>query len=123
MSDPLRPHELYSPWNSQARILEWVAYLFSGGSSQPRDQTQVSHIAAWFFTWWATREALELEVRSQNLHTWVWEFKPSSFSSDILSQNDSCWRREWDREDFPLMEVQNIWEMDSLGGDSPVAQW
>ena len=29
----------------QARILEWVAIAFSRGSSQPRDQTQVSHIA------------------------------------------------------------------------------
>ena len=28
----------------QARILEWVAVLFSRGSSQPRDQTQVSLI-------------------------------------------------------------------------------
>ena len=26
----------------QARILEWVAYLFSRGTSQPRDRTQVS---------------------------------------------------------------------------------
>ena len=32
----------------QARILEWVAFPFSGGSSQPRDQTQVSHIAGRF---------------------------------------------------------------------------
>ena len=30
----------------QARILDWVAIFSSGGSSQPRDQTQVSHIAA-----------------------------------------------------------------------------
>ena len=29
----------------QARILEWVAISFSRGSSQPRDRTQVSHIA------------------------------------------------------------------------------
>ena len=29
----------------QARILEWVAMLSSRGSSQPRDQTQVSGIA------------------------------------------------------------------------------
>ena len=29
----------------QARILEWVAMLSSRGSSQPRDQTQVSRIA------------------------------------------------------------------------------
>ena len=40
----------------QARILEWVAVPFSRGSSQPRDRTQVSHIAARFFTVWATRQ-------------------------------------------------------------------
>ena len=34
----------------QARILEWVAFLFSRGSSQLRDQTQVSRIAGRFFT-------------------------------------------------------------------------
>ena len=34
----------------QARILEWVAVPFSRGSSQPRDRTQVSHIAVVFFT-------------------------------------------------------------------------
>ena len=41
----------------QARILEWVAFPFSRGSSQARDQTQVSRIAGGFFTSWATREA------------------------------------------------------------------
>ena len=40
----------------QARILEWVAILFSRGSSQPSDRTWVSCIAGWFFTIWATRE-------------------------------------------------------------------
>ena len=34
----------------QARILEPVAFPFSRGSSQPRDQTHVSHIAGAFFT-------------------------------------------------------------------------
>ena len=34
----------------QARILEWVAFPFARGSSQPRDQTQVSYIAGRFFT-------------------------------------------------------------------------
>ena len=43
----------------QARILEWVAFTFSRGSSQPRDQTQVSHVAGRFFTSWARREAQE----------------------------------------------------------------
>ena len=43
----------------QARILEWVAFPFSRGPSQARDQTQVSCIAGRFFTIWATREAQE----------------------------------------------------------------
>ena len=41
----------------QARILEWVAMPFSGGSSQPRDQTWVSCVAGKFFTIWVTWEA------------------------------------------------------------------
>ena len=41
----------------QARILEWLAVPFSRGSSQSRDQTQVSCTAGGFFTIWATREA------------------------------------------------------------------
>ena len=43
----------------QARILEWVDFPFSRGSSQPSDQTQVSRIAGGVFTSWATREAQE----------------------------------------------------------------
>ena len=60
----LRPWGLCDPMDYtvheilQARILEWVAFPFSRGSSQPRDQTQVSSIAGRFFTSWATREAL-----------------------------------------------------------------
>ena len=101
MSNSLRPHGLYSPWNSPVqntgvgsfsllqgifptqrsnpglphcgqilyqlshkgspRILQWVAFPFSRGSSQLRDGTQVSHIAGWFFTSWAIREALDIE--------------------------------------------------------------
>ena len=45
-SDSLRPH-VYGIF--QARILEWVAVPFSRGSSQPRDQTQVSQIGGGFF--------------------------------------------------------------------------
>ena len=49
-SDSLQP-----PWTIvhgilQARILEWVAFPFSRGSSQPRDWTQVSCTAGRFFT-------------------------------------------------------------------------
>ena len=41
----------------QARILDWVAILFSRGSSWPRDRTQVAYAAGRFFTIWTTREA------------------------------------------------------------------
>ena len=49
------PMDYSSPGSSvhgifQAGILEWVTVPFSRGSSQSRDQTQVSHIAARFLT-------------------------------------------------------------------------
>ena len=40
----------------QARTLEWITIPFSRGSSQLRNQMQVSHIAGRLFTIWATRE-------------------------------------------------------------------
>ena len=40
----------------QAIVLEWIAISFSRGSSQPRDQTQVSRIVDRRFTIQATRE-------------------------------------------------------------------
>ena len=54
VSYSLRPHGIL-----QARILEWVAFPFSRGSSQPKNWTQASRIAGEFFTSWATREAQE----------------------------------------------------------------
>ena len=55
MSNACDPMDCSPPGSSvygilQARILEWVAISFSRGSSQPRDQTLVSHIADRFFT-------------------------------------------------------------------------
>ena len=51
----------------QAGILQWVAIPFSKGSSWPRDQTWVSHIAGRLFTIWATRE-------SQLIQTDIYKF-------------------------------------------------
>ena len=51
MSDSFQPQGLYTVHGIlKARILEWVAFSFSKGSSQPRDGTLVSHIADGFFT-------------------------------------------------------------------------
>ena len=60
MSDSLQPYWLTVHGILQARILEWVAFPFSRGSSQPRDRTQVSRIADGIFTSWVTRKAQEL---------------------------------------------------------------
>ena len=58
ISNSLRVYELYYTVHGilQARVLEWVAFPFSRGASQTRDQTQVFRIAGGFFTSWATRE-------------------------------------------------------------------
>ena len=50
----------------QARVLERVAFPFSGESSWPRDGTQVSLIAGRFFTSWATRKAIYFKVPKIN---------------------------------------------------------
>ena len=44
----------------QARILEWVAILFSRGSSWSRDQTWLSWIAGRFLTIWATGKSIRV---------------------------------------------------------------
>ena len=51
------------------RILKWVAYPFSSGSSQPRNQTRVSCTAGRFFNNWATRDG---QIASLTQWTWVW---------------------------------------------------
>ena len=48
--DSLRPHGLYSPWNSPGQNTGVGSLFLLRGSSQPRDRTQVSHIAVRFFT-------------------------------------------------------------------------
>ena len=55
------------------RILEWVTYPFSRGSSRPRNQTQVSRIAGGFFTRWAIRAP-------QNWCFWIVMLKKTSAS-------------------------------------------
>ena len=61
----------------QARILEWVAFPFSRGSSQPRDQILVSYIAGGFFTnAMSTRNkyelmSLSLKKKKTNQHLFI----------------------------------------------------
>ena len=93
----------------QARILEWVAFPFSRGSSQLRDWTQVSCTADGFFTSLATRETQSLwessiifkkakVLTSKTLKAVA--FKSSNFcsfcssslwSSPLFAPFSSCW--------------------------------
>ena len=59
MSNSLWPVDYTVRGILQARILKWVAFPFSRGSSQPRDQNPGLPIAGGLFTSWATREAQE----------------------------------------------------------------
>ena len=67
MSNSLQPHGLAPATplgssvhgHSPGKILEWVAMPSSREFFQPRDQTQVFHIAGGFFTVWTKREAQE----------------------------------------------------------------
>ena len=52
----------------QARILEWVAFPFSRGSSQPRGWTQVSHTVGGFFTSWATGKPDKVVIIKNDAH-------------------------------------------------------
>ena len=75
-SNPGLPHcrqILYQlSYKGSPRILEWVAYPFSSGSSRPRDRTGVSCIAGAFFTNWAMREAhtVLLKIESWDFPGW-----------------------------------------------------
>ena len=64
-SPALRADSLPAEPPESPRILEWVAYPFSRGSSRPRNWTGVFCIAGRFFTNWAIREAQEITT------TWI----------------------------------------------------
>ena len=70
------------------RMLEWVAYPFSRGSSQPRNRTSVSCIEGRFFNSWATRE-LEAATSLDCLHPGNEFFLEMVFEQLIFSSHFS----------------------------------
>ena len=93
----------------QARILEWVAFLSSRGSSQPTDQTQVSCIAGGFFSCWTCLKHTQVVQHFQHSLCGRW-FVPiqTSFSfiiSSADSQNWPCLREsDWKLENFVFLK-------------------
>ena len=82
----------------QARILEWVAYPFSRGYSQPRNQTRVSCTAGGFFTNRAMREALLLLLLSRLSRVRLCETPQTAALSGMLITNLEAGERqaEWE---------------------------
>ena len=104
----------------QARTLEWVPMLFSRGSFQPRDRTQVSHIAGRFLTIWATREALLTSVRYQKNHNTltrkIWRYNNYNLIFFFLTK-ETCIKELISRVIIVVTNRQQV-----LGPDS-VAKW
>ena len=72
----------------QVRILEWVAILFSRGSSWLRDRTGVSCIAGRLFSIWTTRE-------TQNGRG-LWQNPGETFYCSVVDQwKVKQWSGEW----------------------------
>ena len=85
-----------TPWTVhgilQARTLEWVAFPFSRGSSQPRDQIQVSRIVDRFFTSWIIREALwEIQFLWISLYLKLWKKSVELVECDARSRKRQPW--------------------------------
>ena len=72
----------------QAWILEWVSMPSPRGSSQPRDQTQVSHTAGRLLTVWDTRKAQEYQYISSNQTLKSWNKQPWNASG---GEQDLLW--------------------------------
>ena len=125
MSDSLRAHGLYPsrllcPWDSPGKnIPEWVAILFSRGSSQPRDWTRISLIEGGFLTIWAEPPGKpNVLISSPKWNHWVQDHGPykhgyilptcfperlSPFSAKtprILNFSSKRWGRYWHKGKF-----------------------
>ena len=88
----------------QARILKWVVFPFSRGSSQPRNRTQGSCIAGGFFTNWAIREAHTYIHTYIHTHiyiyiNWIWiiavYLKPTQYCKSIIYINKKRIPSHW----------------------------
>ena len=63
---------------SRPEYWSWVDFPFFRGSSQPRDWTQISHIAGRFFTSWAARDPKNTGVGSLSLLQWIFLVRESN---------------------------------------------
>ena len=93
----------------QAIVLELIAISFSRASSQPRDQTQVSHTVDRRFTVWTTREDNRTEAQAKTLsfsgqikHGWGLKQEPRAIHSPPKPEQ---LRRTWDLPSGPVVKT------------------
>ena len=96
-----------TPWTIQSmefsRPEYWSEQLFPspGGSSWPKDRTQVSHIADRFFPSWATREAQEYWSGSLSLLQGV--FLTQESNQGLLCCRGILYQLSYKRSPIPLL--------------------
>ena len=94
--------------NGSPRVLEWVAYPFSSGSSQHRNQTGVSCIAGRVFTNWAIREAHWYQLSYQGSGAWELLNAPprSGKRKRVTKRMKGCVISNWFKEKHALASIQ-----------------
>ena len=97
-SNPGLPHRRRILHKGSPRILEWIAFPVSSGSSWPRNWAGVSCIAAGFFTNWAIREVLSWVM-------WVLNFQ---LTKKIFFQLTLKLFRERERKETNIVKCQSL---------------
>ena len=102
LSYSLWPHELYSPWNFPGQNTGVGSLSLLQGSSQSRDQTQVSHTAGRFFTSWATGKPMLICTPMSKPHTQTWDLPrdqlllwASLSPAEVEPPGQPEWTRMW----------------------------
>ena len=94
----------------QARILEWVAVVFSTGSSRPRNRSQVSCMEGGFFTSWATSEVWDLLWIFTNITSWGGKGENRTNTSTYLHRFTNYLHKFMNQENEPIWIMQ-IWKL------------
>ena len=89
------------------RILEWIAYLFSSRSSQPRNWTMVSCFAGRFFTSWAIRET-QIKYSMVKKYIYIYSMVIILLLRFILSQFNCVGLSHNYERDFLIYIISNI---------------
>ena len=91
VSDSLRSHGLYSPWNSPGQNTGVGSPSLLQGISRPRDWIQVSRTAGRFLTVWATREGLNREENCKKNQMEIWTCLNKEKKQSVTLNTD--WQR------------------------------